>query len=58
MLKLTIHNGIVIDIDDSKIASISPHADKGSVIVLKEPNGLGRAIHVTETVDEVLKLSK
>lgn len=49
---------MVLDIDEKKIDSISPHIDGGSVIVLKEPNGMGQAIRVVEKVDEILKLTK
>jgi len=54
-VNLTIHNGIIVNVDREKIQSISPHIDKGSVVVVQRGD-LSQAIHVMETVEEVLKL--
>lgn len=52
-MNLTLMNGLHLKVDKEKINSFGPHIDGGSAIIVN-----GNRYHVSETVDEIMKLSK
>lgn len=52
-MNLTLMNGLHLKVDKEKIEAFGPHIDGGSAITVNH-----NTYHVTETVEEIMKLSR
>lgn len=52
-MNLTLMNGLHVKVDKEKITEFGPHINGGSAIIVN-----GNKYHVSETVEEIMKLAK